>query len=119
MKLLLSPVALLFYTARLPETAGGAANGPIIRIRPKYRDDVGLRKHEELHVWQWWLTLGLHPFLYLLVRQYRQWAEATAYRRQMRYLPFISLDDAARRLASPRYDLGLTVAQAREVLIKS
>lgn len=119
MKLLLSPPALLFYTDRLPETVGGAVNGFVIRIRPRYRDDVGIHKHEELHVWQLWLTLGIHPLLYRFVRPYRQWAEVAAYRRQMRYTPHISLNSAAERLTSPRYDLGLSVGRAREVLIRS
>lgn len=118
-RLLTSPPALLFYTDRLPDGVGGCTNGPVVRIRPKYRDDAGIHKHEELHVWQWWLTLGLHSLLYLFIRPYRQWAEVEAYRRQMRYPPHLSLDSAAQRLAAPRYELGLTADQAREALIRS
>ena len=38
----------------------GMATGPVIRIREAYRDDVGLQKHEELHVAQFfvWILLG-------------------------------------------------------------
>ena len=102
-KLSLLPPALILYTDSLPDGTGGATNGPVIRIRPKYKDDEGIYKHEELHVWQWWLTMGLHSVLYLFVREYRQWAEIAAYRRQMRYPPYLPIEAAARRLSGPTY----------------
>ena len=48
-------VNIVIYTDKLPVGTAGCANGPVIRIRPKYKDDVGLHKHEELHTIQWWL----------------------------------------------------------------
>jgi hypothetical protein len=71
---------LLFYTEKLPAGCGGCANGPIIRIRPRYQNDKGLHEHEAEHVRQWWRTLGLHSLLYLVSRKYRLWAEVAAYR---------------------------------------
>ena len=112
----LFPLALILYTDSLPEGVGGCANGPVVRIRPKYRDDEGILHHELTHVWQYWLTLSLHPLLYLFVRRYRLWAEVQAYRVQARHPPGLSCVDAAARLASPRYDLGLDQVAAERAL---
>ncbi len=109
------------YTDRLPDGVGGCANGPLIRIRPKYREDVGIHEHELEHVRQWWITLGVHSLLYLLVRRYRLWAEVQAYRAQMehrdRHGGYLTIEAAAARLANPRYRLGLTVDQAAAALL--
>lgn len=43
------------YTDNLPADVGGCANGPVIRIRNKYRDDTGIHAHEAEHVRQWYL----------------------------------------------------------------
>ena len=120
MKFNYCPPALIFYTDDLPEGVGGQANGPYVRIRPKYEGDEGILYHELTHVWQWWLTLGLHSLLYLFVREYRLWAEVQAYRVQMKYPradgAHLSLDDAAWKLSTPRYDLGITPTEARDAL---
>ena len=112
------PVPIV-YTDRLPGGVGGLEVGPLVLIRPKYRDrgDEGLHQHELEHVRQWWCSLGLHSLLYLGVRRYRLWAEARAYAVQMRYPNglggALSLDDAAWRLAGERYGLGIDVERAR------
>ena len=113
----LFPPALILYTDNLPEGVGGCANGPVIRIRPKYREDEGIHAHELTHVWQWWLTLGLHSLLYLLVRRYRLWAEVQAYREQTRHPPGLLWTDAATRLTAPRYRLGLTQVEAEHAIL--
>lgn len=134
---------LVIYTDRLPAGVAGAANGPLVRIRPAYRHDAGLHAHEYRHVQQWYLVsvmtvvllavlllvcggvqgtllalwpaaLASHSLAYLLWPRYRLWAEVDAYRVQMRY--GLSLDAAAVRLASPVYGLGLTPARARSLL---
>ena len=95
------------YTDGVPEKFGGLASGPLIRIRPKYENDVGLFEHEKNHVRQWYAVLalgllprtllallgspallpvcGLTPFLhqlfYRFTRPYRRWCEVQAYRR--------------------------------------
>ena len=76
---------LLVYTDRLPQNSNGCANGPIIRIRPAYKGDEGLKQHEICHVHQWWRTLGLHSLLYLVSKRYRLRAEVEAYRKQLEY----------------------------------
>ena len=137
--------SLTFSTDRLPRGVGGDAHGPVVRIRPVYRNvflgiDVGLHEHEQEHVNQWWvvglvsaallsmvdvyamlIAVGVHPALYRFVRPYRLWAEVSAYRVQMQYpnasgVP-LTLESAALRLMSPRYDLRLTMGMAKELLL--
>jgi hypothetical protein len=55
-----------------------------------------------------------HAFLYLLVKQYRQWAEVQAYRVSLAYRPDL-LETYATVLAT-KYKLGLSIDQARELL---
>ena len=132
---------LVIYTDRLPDGVAGAANGPLVRIRPACRSDAGLHAHEYRHVQQWYqaaamtaamlaclamasglpwwqllpASLASHPLAYLLWPRYRLWAELEAYRVQMRY--GLSAGLAAARLASPVYTLGLSPAQARALLL--
>ena len=99
---------LTIYTDRLPEWAGGQARGPLVLIRPRYRNDSGLHAHEEEHVRQWYIAwaictvavlpiaalldiddhwfialssigMSAHGLLYYFVRRYRTWCEARAY----------------------------------------
>ncbi len=102
-----------YYSVKVTEKIvngfGGAAQGPIIKILPKYREDTGLIEHEKTHVRQWycvlaiglllstllallvapslWPLYGLAPFghqlLYKFVRAYRRWCEVQAYRKQI------------------------------------
>ena len=113
---------LTFFTDNLAEGQGGVANGPIIRIRLKYKDDQGIYQHELTHVKQWFATLTLHSLLYLW-RPYRLWSEAQAYTKQMLYLDRngarLLLDGAAARLAGKSYDLGITVDEAKVILEKA
>ncbi len=102
---------LVFYVDKLPPDVGGTANGPVIRILKKYRDDKGIHEHELEHVYQWifgvllgaavalllytfqspyWLAAliagaAVHPLLYKLVPRYRLWAEVQAYQEQLKY----------------------------------
>lgn len=68
------------------------------------------------------VSLAMHSALYLASRAYRQTAEVAAYRVQMRYPDGkggrLSLDDAAARLAGARYGLGITIDQARALLLR-
>lgn len=139
--------SITIYTDKLPPDVGGCANGPVVRIRTKYRDDAGIHAHEAEHVEQWsvgvligvlaafmlayipefahwaiwWpvaLTAGcaLHPLAYLFPR-YRLWAEARAYRIQLKHYP----DDRSRLFAgfiATRYNLKISVEQSLEALKK-
>ncbi len=107
---------LTFYTDKfIPAKFGGVCIGPVILIRPKYKDDVGLLRHEEEHRKQWTHTLGLHSLLYAVSRPYRQWAEVAAYREQLKHYP----DDRSARFAeflATKYNLRLTVDEALKLL---
>ena len=78
---------LTFYVDSLPPGVGGCANGPVIRILKKYRNDEGIYRHELVHVKQWFFTLSLHSLLYLIIPEYRLWSEVEAYKEQLKYYP--------------------------------
>jgi hypothetical protein len=132
---------LTFYVKSLPPDVGGCANGPIIRILEKYRNDEGIYRHELLHVKQWaafailslplayllfhfglfdWmglsiLPIAIHAALYRLVPAYRLWAEVSAYRVQAKYYP----DDRSKLFAhfvAKYYDLKVTEAEVHALL---
>ena len=133
---------LTFYTDNLPPNTGGTAQGPVVKIKNKYKEDAGLHAHEYTHVKQWyrmlgaWLVMvaiatvatfdlygyllaelsvagiGLHGLLYLVFSRYRLMAEAEAYAAQVK--PDKSdLDLMAYRL-SMGYDLGISVTEAKK-----
>lgn len=106
---------LIFYTDRMPDDFGGMANGPIIRIRPKYKDDKGLYRHEYEHVRQWYISLFTHGILYKFVRRYRKWSEAKAYATQVEGN---NIDILARHMARSVYDLNITKSEARKEIEK-
>ena len=129
------------YTEKTPKGFGGVTQGPIIKILPKYKYDVGLLEHEKTHVRQWyfWLAVGLlfgtmltllvspalwplfglapflHQLLYKFVRRYRCWCEVQAYRKQITVGGYISNDFAVAALVE-KYDLKLSADKARALL---
>jgi hypothetical protein len=133
---------LTIYTDNLPPNVGGTAQGFLVKIRPKYKDDIGIHNHEYQHVKQWYKAMaawvvfsmllvagtydnldyslaplifagvGVHGFLYKFVRSYRLEAEAQAYAEQVK--SGANLDDMAYRLvANDYYKLGITQEQAK------
>jgi len=118
-----NPIPPAFITYKeLPAPVGGRARGPFITILPRLKGDEGLLRHELAHVQVWWLTLGLSPFLSIFFRRFKLWNEARAYRIQMKYPDlhgdYLSLDDAAARLAGPHYHFGITIEQAKKFILK-
>lgn len=110
--------ALVIYTDHLPQPwQGGITQGPVIRLRPRYRADAGLLAHELTHVRQWYATLGPHSLLYLVSRRYRLWAEVRAYRIQACHYPDDRRPLFARFIAA-NYGLNVTVDAALEALRK-
>ena len=132
---------LIKLAESLPNGFGGTAQGPLIKLLPKYQHDVGLIEHEKTHVRQWYAVLGiglllctllalkvspafwiacgvppfLHQLLYRFVRPYRHWSEVRAYRQQLAVGGYTSNDFAVTALAE-KYDLGLSVDEARALL---
>lgn len=93
----------------VPSGSAGCARGPLIFIRPEYKDDAGLLAHERIHVWQWLRTLGLHSFLYMLSDRYKLAAEVEAYREQAKHY---SDDRAPTFAAYIATDYGLSISAA-------
>lgn len=132
---------LTHITENLPSGFGGSAQGPLIKLLPKYQNDTGLLEHEKTHVRQWYFLLAvglsiitlltllvsisflplygmvpfLHPLLYKFARRYRRWCEVRAYRKQIGTCSYTSYDFAANALAD-KYNLGLSVDDARSLL---
>lgn len=102
----------VFYVSRL--FADGFSPLVCIFIKNVCRGDEGLHQHELEHIRQAYKTLLLpHALLYLLWGPYRQWAEVEAYKVSIAY--GMSVDLAARYL-STNYRLGVSLAEARELL---
>lgn len=99
----------------IDEKDAGNTKAWIIRIRPKYRYDIGLLNHEITHVKQFWLTLGFHGLLYLLVKPYKLWAEILAYRVQLKWVADVLKEVNMRKFAnriSTRYGLNISEEEA-------
>ena len=133
---------MIKYVKELPNGFGGTAQGPLIKILPKYKYDIGLLEHEKVHVRQWyaWLALGLligtlltllvspslwplfglapflHSLLYKFVRPYRRWCEVQAYRKQLATGGYYSNDFAVAALVE-KYDLNLSADKAKALLL--
>lgn len=91
------------------------ACGPLIFLRPKYRNDEGLYRHELQHVKQWWFTLGFHSLFYTFSDVYKLWAEVEAYKVQAKCYP----DDRSEVFAtfiSTNYGLDVSLEQALVLL---
>lgn len=132
---------LIKYVSNLPNGFGGTAQGPLIKLLPKYKNDVGLIEHEKTHVRQWYAVLAigllvcavmallvsptlwigcavapsLHPLLYKFIRPYRRWCEVRAYRQQLAVGGYASTTFAVTALVE-KYDLGLSVDEVRALL---
>jgi hypothetical protein len=130
---------ILHYTDSIEEGFGGTAQGPYIRIRPKYKDDKGLLAHELEHVKQWWIatilsailiaaglyhfqeplygaigSIGVHGILYKLIPAYRLWCEVQAHKVQAKYSPH-AIALFAKRIAT-KYDLNISTEEAEKLL---
>ena len=102
---------ILYTNFGVPRKHQAATRGPVIFIRPEYRNDKGLLEHEKVHRRQWLRTLGLHSLLYLFVEDYRLRAEVEAFRAQLPHYP----DDRRvkfARLIAENYNLDITPDEA-------
>ncbi|WP_307987774.1 hypothetical protein [uncultured Pseudomonas sp.] len=134
---------LIKSSKKLPNGFGGTAQGPLIKILPKYKDDIGLLEHEKTHVRQWYAVVGfalllstlltlfvspalwplyglapvLHQSLYRFIRPYRRWCEVQAYRKQIESGGYASHDFAASALVE-KYCLNLHINEAKALLVQ-
>jgi hypothetical protein len=133
-------IYLRILTERVAANYGAQTFGPLILMRPKYKDDRGLLEHELVHVRDWYwsllpglivsavmLYLGLPYFyapaiagLFLLgglyyVPSIRLAEEVRAYREQIKYYP----DDRRLLFAgfiANKYGLNIMAEQALKLL---
>ena len=109
----------LKYTDDVPEGTGGYARYWFIRLRPKYKDDLGILRHEEEHVRQFYVTLGLHGIMYRFLKKYRLWREVQAYYIQLCNPPADQQEKYRWLYASyisEDYGLSITIPDAYELL---
>lgn len=107
---------LTFYTDKfIPDFAAACARGPVIFIRPKYKEDKGLLEHEKTHRMQWILTLGLHSLFYLFSNTYKLWSEVEAYKKQLQYYSDDRADLFAGFIAT-KYNLNISKENALKLL---
>lgn len=101
------------YTDDVKEGFKGETNGWFIRIRPEAKDDTGLLEHEKVHVWQFWRTFWMHPFLMRWSKSYRLRCEVEAYKIQLKYNTDKSYSmDKFAGFISAKYELDITKEQA-------
>lgn len=106
----------VFYTNDfIPSRFGAKTMGPIILIRPQYKDDKGLLEHEKVHVRQFWSTLGLFGIPYQLSKKYRLKYELEAYKEQLKYYDTDNKALFASYLAT-KYNLDITQEEALKLL---
>jgi hypothetical protein len=98
----------------IPARFGAYTFGPIIFVRPEFKDDTGKIEHEKTHVRQFWRTLGLAGLFYVLSKKKRLAYEVEAYKVELTYHPE-KLDQFATAL-SQKYNLGISVDDARREL---
>jgi hypothetical protein len=114
---------ILYFTDDLPVNVGGQAKGFIIKIKNKHRNDLGILKHEEEHVNQFWQHgLLIHMLRYTYNEIYRFQSEVESYKCQLKYPPaslnveeYISI--FAGRIAND-YGIGISENGAEKALLE-
>lgn len=91
----------------------GRTYGPVAFIHSDYRDDEGLKAHEQCHIDQFWrnpLKVLLSPF----VKDWLLDLEVEAYRVQKKYSP--QHTQLYAEFISSRYGIDITCTEALELL---
>lgn len=106
---------LIFYTNKfVPSRFAAVTYGPVILIRPAYKNDLGLLEHEKVHVKQFWRTLGLLGIFYLLSNKFRLKCEVEAYKEQLKYSP--GREHLFATFISSKYNIPISVSEAQKLL---
>lgn len=117
------PPAFIHYTDKLPANVAGRSSWLLVEIRKGYEADKGILMHELFHVKVWWLTLGPLGILLRNHPRFRLWNEAAAYKVQIQHPNknggYMTIDEAAARLAGPHYGFGITQEQAKQHILNS
>lgn len=111
---------LIFYTERfIPVEHGACTYGPVILIRPKYKNDEGLLAHEKYHRKRWLMTLGISGVLYRFSKEYRLKEEIKAYKIQSEYYDDkIAKKRIFAKYISDNYNLDITQEKAFDLLMQ-
>ena len=112
----------IIYTDKLSAAVfGGTSKFCFIKIRPRYKDDIGLLNHELTHVKQFYRLSLLHGILVRFSKKYRLKIELEAYKNQLLSYP---VEDRERKILyfakfmSERYDIDKTVDECYKLLKK-
>ena len=118
--------ALVIYTNRFVGNGfAGRSFGPLVFIRPEYKDDRGLLEHEFQHSRIFWRTLGIAGLEYLLSDTAKLQQEVECYKVQLKVttedkqLNMAQVENLTRTFAgfiSTRYGLGISVTDAFKLL---
>ena len=98
----------------MPARFSGYTIGPVILIRPRCRGDAGLLAHEQVHVAQFWRSLGILPLLSLFIPSLKLKFEVEAYRKQLESNP--TSEALFATFISTKYGLSISVADALKLL---
>jgi hypothetical protein len=124
------------YTDDIDQKFGGYAIGPFVRIRPKYKDDIGLHIHEYEHVNQFWFatilsailigiglyvfhvpydyysilaaSFGVHGNLYRFYQPYKVYCEVVAYSKQLKVYGNKVVPEWVIQAVTAKYNLSIT-----------
>jgi hypothetical protein len=69
----------------IPKKYDAMTRGPLILVRPEFKDEKGLVEHEIVHVKQWWKNPLFHALMYKISKKYRLASEVEAYKHQLKF----------------------------------
>lgn len=107
---------LTFYTSIVRKPFAAITFGPLVFIKPEYKNDKGLLAHEQVHVSQWKRN-PLMPLIYKFNKTYRLNCEVEAFKEQLKYYDNkeYHLDYFSNFLAT-NYNLNITKDAAKVLL---
>ena len=133
------------YSDDMPEKFGGITRFWFVTIRPKYKDDAGLLRHELTHVQQFWdclfismvillvlfmtlqvhheyywlllLTPATHGIFYATCRSYRFMVEVDAYANQLNVYKATDIPFWVQNAIMTKYGLNVTVDQINAAIV--
>ena len=105
----------------IPKRFAAFVFGPIIFVRPAYRNNIPLIEHEKVHVHQFWRTFGTHGLWCQFNKEYRLRSEVEGYAVQIKKREELGMSPRVELYAgfiSTHYNLDVTVEEALELLVK-
>lgn len=105
----------VFYTDKfIPKGLDACTRSIVVLIRPSFKNDISLLKHELTHVKQFYRN-PLHALFYNFSKSYRLKCEIEAYKEQLKYCHPININHFA-YLISNNYNLDITIEEAKTLL---